>query len=128
VTAIVDAADRTDADRLLDPGRHPGELVTFLGLTPGMRVAELVAGTGYTTELLARTVGAKGKVWAENPAGFLKFVGAPYKERLARPVMKNVVRADRPTRRSLPRPRTSTPSSACSCTTTPSGSAWTVTR
>jgi predicted methyltransferase len=96
VTAIVDAADRTDADRQLDPGRHPGELVTFLGLTPGMRVAELVAGTGYTTELLARTVGAKGKVWAENPAGFLKFVGAPYKERLARPVMKNVVRADRP--------------------------------
>jgi predicted methyltransferase len=95
VTAIVDAADRTDADRQLDPGRHPGELVTFLGLTPGMRVAELVAGTGYTTELLARTVGAKGKVWAENPAGFLKFVGAPYKERLARPVMKNVVRADR---------------------------------
>jgi predicted methyltransferase len=96
VTAIVDAADRTDADRQLDPGRHPGELVTFLGLTPGMRVAELVAGAGYTTELLARTVGAKGKVWAENPAGFLKFVGAPYKERLARPVMKNVVRADRP--------------------------------
>ena len=96
MTAIVDAADRTDADRQLDPGRHPGELVTFLGLTPGMRVAELVAGTGYTTELLARTVGAKGKVWAENPAGFLKFVGAPYKERLARPVMKNVVRADRP--------------------------------
>jgi predicted methyltransferase len=96
VTAIVDAADRTDADRQLDPGRHPGELVTFLGLTPGMRVAELVAGTGYTTELLARAVGAKGKVWAENPAGFLKFVGAPYKERLARPVMKNVVRADRP--------------------------------
>lgn len=92
---IVAATDRADADRQLDGGRHPGELLTFLALTPGMHVAELVAGTGYTTELLARAVGPKGKVWAENPPGFLKFVGAPYKERLAKPVMKNVVRADR---------------------------------
>jgi predicted methyltransferase len=92
---IVAATDRADADRQLDAGRHPGELLSFLALTPGMHVAELVAGTGYTTELLARAVGPKGKVWAENPPGFLKFVGAPYKERLAKPVMKNVVRADR---------------------------------
>jgi predicted methyltransferase len=96
VSAIVDAADRTDADRPLDAGRHPGELLTFLALTPGMRVAELAAGAGYTTELLARTVGPKGRVWAENPAAFLKFAGVPFKERLARPVMKNVVRSDRP--------------------------------
>jgi predicted methyltransferase len=94
--AIVAAADRTDADRELDAGRHPGELLTFLGLSPGMRVAEIVAGTGYTTELLARAVAPKGKVWAENSAGFLKFVGVPYKERLARPALKIVVRADRP--------------------------------
>lgn len=100
--AIVGAADRTDADRQLDAGRHPGELLTFLGLTPGMRVAEIVAGTGYTTELLARAVGPKGKVWAENPAGFLKFVGVPYKERLAGPALKNVVRADRPIDSPLP--------------------------
>jgi predicted methyltransferase len=102
VSAIVDATDRTDADRQLDAGRHPGELLTFLGLAPGMHVAELVAGAGYTTELLARAVGPKGKVWAENPAGFLKFVGAPYKERLAKPALKNVVRADRPIDSPLP--------------------------
>jgi predicted methyltransferase len=91
---IVNATDRTDADKKLDAGRHPGELLAFLGLTPGMHVGEVVAGTGYTTELMARAVGPTGKVWAENPAGFLKFVGQPYKERLAKPVMKNVVRAD----------------------------------
>jgi predicted methyltransferase len=102
VSAIVDATDRTDADRQLDAGRHPGELLTFLALAPGMRVAELVAGAGYTTELLARAVSPKGKVWAENPAGFLKFVGAPYKERLAKPALKNVVRADRPIDSPLP--------------------------
>ncbi len=95
-TTIVGAPDRTDADRQLDAGRHPGELLTFLALAPGMHAAEIVAGTGYTTELLARAVGPNGKIWAENPAGFLKFVGEPYKERLARPALKNVVRADRP--------------------------------
>jgi predicted methyltransferase len=103
-SAIVAAADRSDADKALDAGRHPGELLTFLGLAPGMHVAELVAGTGYTTELLARAVAGsaskgssanKGKVWAENPPGFLKFVGAAYKDRLAKPVMKDVIRADR---------------------------------
>ena len=100
---IVDAKDRTDADRKLDAGRHPGELLTFVGLAPGMRVAEVVAGTGYTTELLARAVGPTGKVWAENPAGFLKFLGQAYKERLERPVMKNVVRADLEIEEPLPK-------------------------
>jgi hypothetical protein len=44
IQAIVDAKDRTDADRQLDASRHPGELLGFLGLRPGMRVAELSAG------------------------------------------------------------------------------------
>ncbi len=95
VQALVDAADRTDADKKLDAGRHPAELLTFLGLKPGMRVGELVAGGGYTTELLARAVGPQGKVWAENNAAILKFVDKPWTERLARPAMKNVVRSDR---------------------------------
>ena len=66
--AIVEAKDRTEADRQLDASRHPGELLAFLGLRPGMRVAELSAGGGYTTELLARAVGPTGKVWAQNNA------------------------------------------------------------
>jgi predicted methyltransferase len=92
---IVDASDRTDDDRALDAGRHPAELLAFIGLKPGARVAEIGAGTGYTTELLARAVAPKGKVWAENPPGLLKFVGEKWDERLTRPAMKNVVRADR---------------------------------
>jgi predicted methyltransferase len=95
VQAIVDAPDRTDADKKLDAGRHPAELLSFLGLKPGMRVAELFAGGGYTTELLARAVGPNGKVWAENNAMLLKFVDKPWAERLARPALKNVVRVDR---------------------------------
>ena len=56
--AIVDARrPRRDEDKKLDAGRHPAELLAFLGLKPGERVAELGAGGGYTTELLARAVG-----------------------------------------------------------------------
>jgi predicted methyltransferase len=95
IQAIVDAKDRTDADRQLDASRHPGELLAFLGLRPGMRVAELAAGSGYTTELLARAVGPTGKVWGQNNAMFLKFIDKPWTERLARSAMKNVVRSDR---------------------------------
>ncbi len=103
IQAIVDAKDRTDADRQLDATRHPGELLAFLGLRPGMRVAELSAGGGYTTELLARAVGPTGKVWAQNSAMFLKFIDKPWAERLARPAMKNVVRSDRELDAPLPR-------------------------
>src|SRR5258705_13110171 len=55
------AADRSDADKKLDAGRHPAELIAFFKIGPGMKVAEISAGGGYTTELLARAVGPTGK-------------------------------------------------------------------
>jgi predicted methyltransferase len=103
IKAIVDATDRTEDDKKLDAGRHPGELIAFLGIKPGMRVAEMCAGTGYTTELIARAVGPKGKVWAQNTKMFVeKFVGKRWAERLQRPAMKNVVRVDRELEDPLP--------------------------
>jgi predicted methyltransferase len=94
--SIANAADRDDADKKLDGGRHPAEFLSFLALRPGMRVAELGAGGGYTTELLARAVAPKGKVWAQNSAGLLKFVAKPWAERMGKPVLKKVVvRVDR---------------------------------
>jgi predicted methyltransferase len=93
--AIVDAPDRTDADRKLDAGRHPAQLLTFLGLSPGMRVAELMTGAGYTAELLARAVAPNGTVYAENPKFILERADAPWSERLARPANKPIVRVDR---------------------------------
>jgi predicted methyltransferase len=94
--ALVDAPDRTEADRKLDAGRHPAALIEFVGAKPGMKVAELMAGGGYTTELLARAVGPEGKVYAENPKVVLeRFAAKPWQERLARPVNQNVVRLDR---------------------------------
>ncbi|WP_304466078.1 class I SAM-dependent methyltransferase [Vitiosangium sp. GDMCC 1.1324] len=94
--AIVDAPDRLEADRALDEGRHPAALLDFVGVQPGMKVAELMAGRGYTTELLARAVGPSGVVYGNNtPLILERFVEKPWTERLARPVNQNVVRADR---------------------------------
>jgi predicted methyltransferase len=93
--AAVDAPDRDADDKTMDAGRHPKEMLSFFGIAPGMKVADLGAGRGYTSELLARTVGDGGKVWGENPAKLLGFVGKEWEARLAKPVMKNVVRVDR---------------------------------
>jgi predicted methyltransferase len=100
--ALVAAPDRTEADRALDAGRHPARTLGFLGVRPGMKVAELGAGAGYTTELLARAVGPSGVVYGQNNAGFLGFVGEAWKARLARPVNANVVRVDREFEAPLP--------------------------
>ncbi|MBX3024233.1 class I SAM-dependent methyltransferase [bacterium] len=93
--AVVDAPDRSAADRALDGGRHPAETLAFFGIGPGMRVAEIGAGGGYTSELLARTVGPTGVVYAQNSPFVLKrFAEQPLSARLATPPMKNVVRVD----------------------------------
>jgi predicted methyltransferase len=97
VQAAVAAPDRSADDRALDAGRKPAELLAFLGIRPGMRVAELGAGGGYTAELLARVVGPTGRVYGQNSTFLLeRFAEKPWSERLAKPVMKGVVRLDRP--------------------------------
>jgi predicted methyltransferase len=89
--AIVAAGDRTEPDRALDAGRHPAETLAFFGIRPGMRVADLGAGGGYTTELLARAVGPGGRVYAQNSQFILdRFAAKPWAERAARPVNANV--------------------------------------
>jgi predicted methyltransferase len=94
---VVFAPDRTDADRALDEGRKPAETLAFLGVKPGMRVGELGAGGGYTTELVVRAVGKGGAVFAENPPAFLAaFLKKPWEDRVARLASPPFVRCDRP--------------------------------
>jgi predicted methyltransferase len=95
-TAVVAAPDRSPQDRALDAGRKPAELLAFLGIRPGWAVADLGAGSGYTTELLQRAAGSKGVVYGQNSKSLLeKFLEKPWSARLAKPVMKDVVRLDR---------------------------------
>lgn len=94
--AIVEDPARPEEERALDAGRKPVELLEFLALRPGMRVADLGAGFGYTTFLLARAVGPKGVVYAQNNRFVVeRFLKERWAERLATPEFANVVRVDR---------------------------------
>jgi len=96
IRAVVAAPNRSDADRALDSGRHPAEMLAFFEVSPGLRVAELGAGGGYTSELLARAVDPGGVVFAQNSRFILdRFAEKPWSERLSKPVMQHVVRVDR---------------------------------
>jgi len=63
---ITDAADRTERDRSMDAHRKPVPMLAFFGVGSGMRVGELGAGGGYSTELFARSVGPEGAVFAQD--------------------------------------------------------------
>jgi predicted methyltransferase len=96
ITAAIAATDRTDADRALDAGRKPGEVLAFFRIAPGQKIGELFAGGGATTELVARIVGDKGQVFAQNTTEILeKFARKPWQDRAAKPIMKNVVGVER---------------------------------
>jgi len=96
IKAAVDAADRAQDDRALDAGRKPAEFLAFMGIKPGMRVAELGAGGGYTAELLARVVGPEGVVFGQNTKFILeRFAEKPWSARLQKPLMSKVVRVNR---------------------------------
>lgn len=101
-TAIA-ATDRSADDRKLDAGRKPGEVLAFFHVAPGQKIGELFAGGGFTTELLARTVGDQGQVFAQNTKEILdKFARKPWTERATKPAMKRVVSVERPIDDPLP--------------------------
>jgi predicted methyltransferase len=56
---------RTDQDRRMDASRNPAQFLPFTGVAPGMVVLDLSAGGGYTSQLLALSVGPQGKVYAQ---------------------------------------------------------------
>ena len=60
--AIVASPDRSDPDRQTDQRRQPAKMLAFSGIKPGMKVLDMGAGAGYSTELLARAVGPTGAV------------------------------------------------------------------
>src|ERR1700722_1926165 len=62
---IIAAPDRSDADRQTDKRRDPVELLTFTGAKTGWSVLDMGAGAGYSTELMARSVGPTGKVYGQ---------------------------------------------------------------
>lgn len=71
---VYDAAVANPARNAKDLERdkldHPAELLRLAGIKPGMRVADLLAGGGYFSELTSYVVGPKGHVLMLNNAAF----------------------------------------------------------
>lgn len=94
--AIIAQPDRSEADRQNDVRRRQPQLLAFTGIRPGMRVLDMGAGGGYTTELLARTVGPRGVVYAQDSKAVIESVIKDrFDQRAKKPVMGNVVRVVR---------------------------------
>jgi len=93
LTAAVENPARPEDDRARDADRKPAEVLDFFGIRPGMRVADLMCGTGYYTEILAGAVGPEGTVFAHNtPFVLERWYEAPLAERLAKPGLEHVER------------------------------------
>lgn len=89
--AIVAQPDRTEADRATDKRRDPVDLLTFTGPKAGWTVLDMGAGAGYSTELMARSVGPTGKVYGQVDQETEKL-----RARMGTPVMSNVTILVRP--------------------------------
>lgn len=53
-------------ERSRDDANEAGEVLSRLGVRPGLRVADIGAGSGYYTSRIARAVGPTGRVYAED--------------------------------------------------------------
>jgi len=94
--ALLAAPDRSDADRQADKRRDPLPFLVFAGVRPGMKVLDMGAGGGYSTELIARAVAPNGIVYGQNPPNLGEKAKAAFEARLKTPAMKDVVADMRP--------------------------------
>jgi predicted methyltransferase len=71
--ALADPARSADLAR--DATRHPAELLDFMQVKPGQKVADLIPGGGYFTRVFSLAVGPKGRVYAVFPQEYVKAEG-----------------------------------------------------
>ena len=79
-----------------DLRRKQPQMLAFTDVRPGMRVLDMGAGGGYTTELLARAVGKSGQVLAHNTPEMNPRGRERITERLKKPLMQSVQAVFRP--------------------------------
>ena len=81
---------RPAADSARDVLDHPAEMLRLAGIKPGMKVADVLAGDGYYSELLSYVVGPKGQVYLINNLAFDKWSQPALKDRMAGGRLPNV--------------------------------------
>ena len=95
-SALIAAPDRSANDRATDARRDPLKMLALIGARPGMKVLDMGAGGGYSTELMARAVGPTGIVYGQNPPNFFERATAAFEARTKTPAGKPMVALSRP--------------------------------
>src|SRR5277367_1636777 len=88
--AAVAHEGRSAADLKRDPLDRPADILRLSGIKPGMRVADVLAGDGYYSELASYVVGPTGKVFMINNAAFDHWSEGPLQARLQANRLANV--------------------------------------
>jgi predicted methyltransferase len=70
VAAAIATPGRPAEAVALDAGRHPAEILRFMGLKRGDRALDLFTDSAYYGEIIARAVGPQGSVLGWNPREF----------------------------------------------------------
>src|SRR5207245_10003998 len=96
VAGLIAAPDRAASDRDIDKRRDPVKLLAFTGVRTGMKVLDMGAGGGYSTELMARSAGPSGMVYGQNPADLPARAKERFDARMQTPAMKTAVSLVRP--------------------------------
>jgi predicted methyltransferase len=88
--ATLTHAGRPAADSARDVLDHPAEMLRLAGIKPGMKVADVLAGDGYYSELLSYAVGPQGHVYLINNLAFDNWSQPALKDRMAGGRLANV--------------------------------------
>jgi predicted methyltransferase len=88
--AALTHAGRPATDSARDALDHPAEMLRLAGIKPGMKVADVLAGDGYYSELASYIVGPKGHVYLINNLAFDTWSQPALKDRVAGGRLTNV--------------------------------------
>jgi predicted methyltransferase len=88
--AALTHAGRPATDSARDALDHPAEMLRLAGIKPGMKVADVLAGDGYYSELASYIVGPKGHVYLINNLAFDNWSQPALKDRMAADRLTNV--------------------------------------
>jgi predicted methyltransferase len=91
VARAVANAQRSEMDRLRDARDKPAEVLSFIGVHSGMKVADVISGSGYWSELMSYVVGPKGQVIAHTVKTYEQWTADVRKARFADGRLTNVM-------------------------------------
>lgn len=94
ISNALNSSDRSAEEKARDANRKPGKVMSFFGVKPGDKVAELLTFGGYYTGVLAGIVGDEGMVYGHNNAWVMNRQDddvSPIKKRIDEYGLTNVV-------------------------------------